>query len=388
MTSPSQAHFIQTQSGLDSLVGRMRAASRVALDTEADSLHHYYEKVCLIQVGFDGTVAAVDPLAGLDLSRFLRVLADKPIIVHGGDYDCRMLRRSFGFRPHRELFDTVLAAQLLGYTHYSLPALAARLVGVHLTKKGQKTDWARRPLTPAQLTYALDDVRHLEVIADRLGQALDALDRSEWHRQACRQMVAASESPARRTAAQRWRVKGIHGLTPRQLVFVRAIWLWREREARRVDRPAFKILSVPALVDLAVWASDHPHSRLAEGPALPRSCRGHRCQSLQRAIEHARRLPPSRWPSPRKAQPRLEEDPSIRTVMHALRDGRDALAHAMELPPSILAPRAALLAIARHRPVTKAELMACSSLLGWQAKLLKPVVEKALRDTLPRRPGA
>ncbi len=382
-STSSSLQFIQTQSDLQAIVSRMREARRIGLDTEADSLHHYREKVCLIQVGFDRTFAAIDPLAGLDLSAFFRVLAGKPLIVHGGDYDCRMLHRGYAFRPHKEVFDTVMAAQLLGYTHYSLPALADRLVGVHLTKNSQKTDWARRPLTPAQLAYALDDVRHLEVIADKLGASLDALGRSGWHREACRHMVTASAAPVRRRVGDRWRVKGTHGLTTRQLAFVRAIWLWREREARRADRPTFKILGAPALIELAIWAAERPSARLEQGPALPRDCRGRRRLALEKAIDHARHLPPSRWPSVNSRTPRAVEDAAVRARIRALTEGRDKLALTIELPPSLLAPRAALLAIARQQPTTTAELIECSSLLGWQAKLLKPIVENALRSTLP-----
>jgi ribonuclease D len=115
--------YVDTESSLESLVKRVGRSSRIAVDMEADSFHHYFEKVCLIQVAAAGKVYLVDPLAGLDLSEFLDVLADKKLIFHDGGYDLRMMLSSFGFSPKVPIFDTMIAAQLLGYEKFSLSAL-------------------------------------------------------------------------------------------------------------------------------------------------------------------------------------------------------------------------------------------------------------------------
>ncbi|GAG26310.1 unnamed protein product, partial [marine sediment metagenome] len=143
--------FVDTPAPLETLSARLKQTNRVALDIEGNSLHRYFEKVCLIQLTFDGENYILDPLAGLDLSRFLRVLSATPLILHDADYDLRMLHSSLGFRPRREVFDTMLAGQILGCTQYSLVALARDFLEVSLTKRGQKSDWTQRPLTKAQL---------------------------------------------------------------------------------------------------------------------------------------------------------------------------------------------------------------------------------------------
>src|SRR5690606_29025346 len=138
---------------------------------------------------FHGENWIVDPLAHLDLSRFLSVLSEKPLLLHGGDYDLRMLRTSLDFQPRGEVFDTMLAAQVLGCDQVGLAALADRYLGVTLSKHSQKSNWAQRPLQPKQLAYAVDDTRHLEALADRLTAEMEALGRVHWHRSMCRRMV-------------------------------------------------------------------------------------------------------------------------------------------------------------------------------------------------------
>jgi ribonuclease D len=112
--------YVAKPAAMESLIQRLETAERVALDTEADSLHSYFEKICLIQLSLGGEHYLVDPLCDLDLRRFLESLAEKPLIVHGGDYDLRMLRTSLGFRPRGEVFDTMIAAQLLGMEEIGL----------------------------------------------------------------------------------------------------------------------------------------------------------------------------------------------------------------------------------------------------------------------------
>src|SRR5215510_12494908 len=184
--------YVRERPSLQTLLQRISAAERIALDTEADSLHNYFEKVCLVQLSFGSVHYLVDPLAGLDLSGLLQALTDKPLILHGGDYDFRMLRASMGFRPRGEVFDTMIAAQLLGFEQIGLAALTERFFAVTIGKEGQKSDWSRRPLSQKQLRYAVNDTRFLERLADRLHGELSARGRIDWHTESCRAMVETS----------------------------------------------------------------------------------------------------------------------------------------------------------------------------------------------------
>src|SRR5215510_5789881 len=193
LNTPSDGYvYVRERSSVQILLQRIGTAERVALDTEADSLHSYFEKVCLVQLSLGGEHYLIDRLAGLDLNGLLQALADKPLILHGGDYDFRMLRASMGFRPRGEVFDTMIAAQLLGFEQIGLAALTERFFAITIGKEGQKSDWSRRPLGQKQLCYAVNDTRFLERLADRLHGELSARGRIDWHTESCRAMVETS----------------------------------------------------------------------------------------------------------------------------------------------------------------------------------------------------
>ena len=156
-------------------------AGPLALDTEADSLHHYPEKVCLVQLTFGGADHLVDPLAGVDLAPLGRILADRAVtkILHGSDYDLRVLHRDFGLELVG-LFDTMIAARLTGERSFGLAALLETHFGIKLEKKFQRADWSLRPLTAEMESYAALDTRHLEALAGRLGEQLEQLGRTAW----------------------------------------------------------------------------------------------------------------------------------------------------------------------------------------------------------------
>ncbi len=139
--------YFQEPTALERLIRRIKGHEKVAVDTEADSLHNYFEKVCLVQLSLGGEHFLVDPLTKLDLTGFLEAQADKPLIVHGGDYDLRMMRAWMGFRPHLEVFDTMIAAQLLGIEQIGLAALIERFFDITIGIAGVKSVWSRRPLS-------------------------------------------------------------------------------------------------------------------------------------------------------------------------------------------------------------------------------------------------
>ena len=162
--------WIRTTDELHALVEDLDGCRAIGLDTEADSLHHYTEKVCLIQLSaYGGGAWLIDPLAVRDLSALAPVLADGAVVkvVHGGDNDITSMRRDFGF-SFRTVFDTSIAARLLGDRELGLQALVRNELGVELTKGSQRDDWSKRPLTPKQEAYALADVEHLMALATRL----------------------------------------------------------------------------------------------------------------------------------------------------------------------------------------------------------------------------
>ncbi|MCX7347024.1 MAG: HRDC domain-containing protein, partial [Alphaproteobacteria bacterium] len=178
-------------------------------------------------------------------------------------------------------------------------SLVEQFSGQTFSKGGQKSDWSRRPLSPAQLRYAVDDTRYLEPLADRLLAELDRLGRRHWFEQGCEAAIEATGGERETDPERQWRIKGVWDLTRSRAVFVRELWKWREREAERADRPPFKILGDAGLMELAAWAEKHSGANLARAPRLPRDFRGTRLESLREAILRAGRLGHLDWPEPR-----------------------------------------------------------------------------------------
>lgn len=375
-TDSAKYVYVRQSSELKTLREHLAAVDRVAVDTEADSLHNYFEKVCLIQLSLNGDHYLVDPLCGLDLSEFAQTLADKPLVLHGADYDLRMLRFALGFRPRAEVFDTMIAAQLLGFEQIGLAALIEKFFQVTIGKEGQKSDWSQRPLSEKQLRYAVTDTRHLIKLAEILTSQLDALGRLSWHQESCAAMVEASGRDRMRDPDDIWRLKGSGKFTRRQLAYLREIWHWRDGHAQRANRPPFKIFGNEQILQLVQWADANPGAPLDQGPKLPRNIRDRLLRTLEEAVARVASLPPEEWPD-RKIFER-QELPSAEVTKRseALRSACSDIAKDLAIAPATLAPRAALEAIARQPPQTVAEIMASGGLLRWQADLIQGAVEK------------
>ena len=375
---------------LASLISLIEAADRVALDTEADSLHSYREKLCLLQIsvphavilseveGSRGTAPEVmrrdsstslslgmtgnqcvdfivDPLAGIDLEPLRRALEPKEIVLHGADYDLRMLRRGLNFVAHK-IFDTTIAARLLGIREFSLVALVKRYFGLELPKGSQKANWAKRPLPARMAEYAVNDVRYLLPLAEKLEADLDRYERRDWLRQSCERAIEQAAVARVRNEDELWRVSGSGALRGRAAAVLRALWQWREREAERADRPPFHILQNERLVNAAVSfdsGSMPDYKHFSQRRRL----------AFREAAQNALELPESEWPVLRR---RFGKRPTAETMRRAeeLRRRRDGSAEELGLEPSFIAPRGTLEAIAAD------QARATSLLVPWQCELL------------------
>lgn len=378
---PTEAFtHIREPGAMKTLIERLGAAKRVAVDTEADSLHSYFEKCCLVQLTFSGENYIVDPLSELDLADFLEALAERPLIFHGGDYDLRMMRASMDFEPRGEVFDTMLAAQLLGIEQFGLAALLEQFLEVTIGKEGQKSDWSRRPLSDKQLRYAVNDTRYLERLADLLQKQLIDRARTGWHEETCGAMVEATRRDNRRDPDEAWRIKGAGKLTRRQLAYLRELWHWRDKHARRSDLPPFKVLGNLKILELIEWAESNPGASLRQGPKLPRNIGGTRFRTLAEALTRVDKAAETSWPPFRKPSRREKPRLDCKEEIKALRAECARQAEALEIAPSTLAPRAALEAIARERPRSIEGIMEDGGLLRWQAEIIQDAVEKVLHS--------
>jgi ribonuclease D len=375
VTAPSLTPvFVASEGALATLLGRLDAEgpAPVALDTEADSFHHYYEKVCLVQVGLGSEAFLADPLAGVDLAPLFARLAARRLLVHGADYDLRLLYRGYGFRAS-SLFDTMIAAQLVGEKEIGLAALLAARVGVSLDKAHQRADWSERPLSASMSAYAAADVVHLPALVTSLTKDLEAKGRLAWHAEECARL-AQTAFPGERAADSEddWRIKGSNGVTDKERAFVRALWGVREARARALDRPPFRVLTNDRLLAAArlAAAGERDLGKLFPGPRpLPATF----AQGLKAALETAAALGAADWPRPRRGE-RAETDPALEREVDALKKARDAKAVALGLDPGVLGSRAALTAAARvkraHGRMTPELLADEAGLSRWRAELL------------------
>ncbi|MEK7685945.1 MAG: HRDC domain-containing protein [Verrucomicrobiota bacterium] len=350
---------IDNETRLAEALPRLRSSDWIALDTEADSLHAYPEKVCLVQVSLEGADELIDPLRLHDLTSFWEALRGRELILHGADYDLRLLHRSFGFVPDR-VFDTMLAARLLGYTQFGLTHLVARHLGITLEKGPQTMNWARRPLTDRMLAYARNDTRYLKPLADLLQAGLQEKGRLGWQREICQRLIAECAQLREQDPDTVWRVKGSDRLDRNALAVLRELWRWREREAVKANKPPYFILSHEALVALAGAASK---SKPLE-PLMPRFLQSHRKSHLLAAIARGLAVPGEKKPHiPRRTHYRTSEAEQNR--FNELKKRRDRRAAELEIDATLIASRATLLALAQDKNASERELM------SWQRDLLR-----------------
>jgi ribonuclease D len=346
---------IKSATQLAELLPKLGPFHRIALDTEADSLHSYFEKLCLLQLSFGGNDYLVDTLAGFDLAPLSAALAAKEIVLQGADFDLRLMRRSFGFIPAR-VFDTVIAARLLGIREFSLAALVQRFFDVQLPKGSQKANWAQRPLPPRMAEYAMNDTHYLLPLAEKLERALIERGRLDWFRESCARAIEQASVQRQRDDDELWRIAGAGTLRDRPAAILRALWHWRDGEARAADRPPFHILQNQQLIAAATAfdAGETPDFRHFS----PR-----RRRDFLAAAKAATNLSEDEWPEFRRG---IRARPTIEMERRAseLRRRRDHAAGELEIEPSFIASRGALEGIAAD------ESRKDTLLVGWQKALL------------------
>ncbi len=338
--------WIDRQDALDAALGRVGSSHQIAVDTEADSLHSYFDKVCLIQLSIPDEDFIVDPLTRVDLSGFGALLANSEItkVFHGGDYDLRILHRDFGFTV-RNLIDTSVCAQLLGYEGLGLAALLDRHFGVKLNKTHQRADWSMRPLPPDMLDYASMDTHYLIPLAAKLREELAALGRWEWALEEFARLENVRYREAGEDDVEPWRkVKNIGNLDRRSLAIFRDIHEWRDRLARKADRPPFKILGNDAIIELAKERPESPRD-LPRIKPLSRYHAERYGRELVQIIRRAMEIPEAELPERNDPKPWIR-DKALENRINRLKTVRDNFARDLKIDPSVLAPRHVLSAVA------------------------------------------
>lgn len=348
---------IDQQASLESILPSLRAATWIAVDTEADSLHSYPEKLCLIQISSPAGDVLIDPLAGLDPAPLIDMLRAHELILHGADYDLRLLWRTFRFAPGA-VFDTMLAARFLGLQEFGLNHLVRKYMGVELEKGPQKANWSRRPLTEIMTFYAMCDTRYLKPLADILREELVRKGRLEWHREACDRLIAECSQLHVKDPDLAWRIKGNERLSRKGLAVLRELWHWREMEAVEANKPPYFVLSHELMVQIA----DAPSLNELED-LLPPHMSMRRCQGIVQAFKKGHDVEARALPDRiRNHAPRVTVAQNQK--FENLRARRDQKAAELGLDPSFLASRAMLMETACDGEI------AVNAMMAWQRELL------------------
>ncbi|MGD9413054.1 MAG: HRDC domain-containing protein [Desulfobacterales bacterium] len=357
--------MIDSISKLEKFAGRLSKQKIIGVDLEADSMYHFKEKVCMIQIATQHATAVIDPLQIKNLSVLKPIFrrADIQKIFHGADYDVRSLYRDFRISVNN-LFDTELACRFLGYSESGLEAVLKKRFEVHLNKKYQRKDWSKRPLPAEMIAYAAEDVKYLLPLAKSLQQELKHKGRLSWVEEECIYLsrVRAANTDSRPLFPG---FKGAGKLGPRGLAVLEELLQLRKKHAQQQDRPLFRIIGNKSILALAEM---RPQSlkKLQKTEVLGTKQIDRYGKEVIAAINKALQIPAKDLPRyPRKSAPHVAAIVAKR--VKELRAWRDNLSKKLQIDPAIICTKALISAIAVQKPLTAGSLLKMKELKNWQA---------------------
>jgi ribonuclease D len=361
---PNNYQFITTDADLSRALDKLMQQKIVAVDLEGDSMFHFTERICLIQMATPTFNIVIDPLALSRPAALAPLFANRDIqkIFHGADYDIRSLYRDFNIEVHH-LFDTQIAAMFLGEVKTGLDALLRDRLGIGLDKRFQKKDWSQRPLPTDMVSYAIQDAVYLLPLADRLKAEIEALGRQSWVTEECR--LLSHVRPAENDDAPLYlKFRGAGRLKPRNLAVLEALLQWRQQVAEKKDRPPFKVVGNATLMALSVHrpASHQDIEKLI--PIKPRQLHMYADDWIM-AIQQAQSLATADLPHyPRKVIPKTP--PLIAPRMRAIKKWRDQTARHLGIDAPVLMNKAMMTAVASDNPGDLPALARIPLLRRWQ----------------------
>lgn len=355
--------WIDTAQALNEMLSHLREWPVIAVDTESDSLYAYFEKVCLIQFSIPGTDYLVDPLA-VDVTALGGLFADSRYekVFHAAEYDIMCLKRDYGF-SFLNLFDTMIAARVLGWKRYGLGTILRDRFNVQLDKRLQRHNWGARPLSDRALNYARLDTHFLLPLREVQLAELRAKNRLVEAQQAFRRQTQVEPTPKVFNPDDFWRIRGARDLPPVEQAVLRRLFILRDRWAQKLDRPPFKVINDAALMRLA-QACPADRRSLAQVKGLSRYMRRRAGDDLLKAIAKGLKDQPPSYP--RAHRNHFDRDRQAR--YEALRAWRKGVAEARRVEPDVILPNGTLMALAKHVPQSVADLAEVDALDDWQRR--------------------
>jgi ribonuclease D len=367
--------ILTTTAEVEAFATALGGFNSIAVDLEADSMHHYQEKVCLLQFTAGDETVLIDPLAGADLAALRPLMANPGVrkIFHAADYDIRCLARDFAIEISG-LFDTMISCQFLGEERFGLADILGKYFGLELDKQYQRADWTLRPLRREMILYAAGDTAYLHQLVEILEEKLAVLGRSDWVAEefALLEQVRFSDNEGPLCL----RVKGANQLKPRQLAILEELLQWRDAEARRRDLPHYKVLGNKSLLMLSSQPPTAVHGLAAIEGISPRLADRYG-KALMQAVERGRSIAEDQLPS-FSLRARHDKDPAFEKRLIQLKDWRKRQAKKYALDPGVLINNASLEQVARPNPQNFDQLEKLGVLKNWQLKEFGTSLLKAL----------
>ncbi len=369
--------MIDTTARLKSFLEKLEGKEMVAVDLEADSMYHFKEKVCLIQIGAEGAAAVIDPLKVEDLSPLKPLFKDPNVqkIFHGADYDVRSLHRDFGIEIEN-LFDTQIACRFLGMRETGLESALSNLFDVSLDKKFQKKDWSKRPLPEEMIEYAAKDVLYLIPLAQKLSHRLTEADRLFWVEEEC-DLLSQVRADTGEGEPLFLKFKGAGRMGARNLAVLEALLQYRMSLAEKKDRPLFKVFSNDSILKITK-AKPKNVSRLSSLGAISEKQIRMYGQEIVDTVKDAIEIPEKDLPVyPRKRAPSVS--PKVPERVQVIRRWRDAKSRHLDIDPAVICTRSLITAIAVKNPRNLNGLEEIEEIRNWQCRVFGEEILRELK---------
>jgi ribonuclease D len=360
------------------LLCEAKAAQAIVVDTESDSLYHYHQKVCLVQIATEaGSAYLLDPLEGFPIEG-LRPLFENPALTkvfHGADYDIALLKAKAAMSL-RNVYDTMIAARFLGRPEVGLQATLRDELAVTISKGNQKDDWSARPLSDEQLNYAMTDVQHLLAVMAKQKAALEEKRRLSWVLEECEALESLSALPAKEEPCEVFRdVKGVAALSPRALAVFRELITCREQIADELDLPPFRIAVNEALLALA-----RPEKDGGQEGVTANIRRREYAVRFHEALIRGLDLPDAELPKLVRGR-RIELPLAQQRRVAAMKEWRKSAATRVGLELSLVIPQRLIDRIAEANPSTLEDLGAIEGLRRWRVEAFGEELLRVIKKT-------
>jgi ribonuclease D len=362
--------IVESVDALREAAARLARSPVLGVDTESDSFHHYQEKVCLLQISDLEVDYVIDPLAVRDLSPLAPIMADRSVvkIFHGADYDVVSLKRDFGFQ-FANLFDTMIAAQFLGLPRVGLADLIERWFGHVVDKRYQRHDWAERPLLPEHLHYARGDTHFLPALREILTLRLERAGRLRPVLEECTVMEGRAWQGRAHDPSDFLRVKGARQLSEADQRVLRALYAYRDVEAQSMDRPAFKVIPDPVLLELVAskpTSAEAVAAMMRRGSGIARRHGAGIATAVTHGLSDSEPLPQAPPREPRAATRDALRARDAERLLVRLKDWRNEMVQRTGQAPVTVAANGLLREITRHAPSTLEALAGVPDIRVWQ----------------------